>query len=616
MRRSPISIRLIALAGAAVLLVSACGDNATKSSTAHTTFPTTNKPAPALTELSGLLDDDGVLTVVAAQRLFAAYVAPLPGIEPLTLSTPAPDDIAGMALRRLTAGAPGVTPEIRAGVEGALATHGGDTIDIAPGGPGKSRRADAPSVDELRAKLIAIRDRIQTLTGTTLSNPLRVRIVTDRATRGDAVTDVIGEPSRSAPCRITIPRGMIDGTTYSDVESSTSTLAHEMWHCFQLSASPASWSTDPAWIVEGQAEYAGEAYVNGSPSAQGAWDTWLTTPPSALFRRSYDAIGIYALAAARGVNTWQAMLPMLGRGSVRALEGLFGVDSATIMRANAQALVRDPSFGAAWETTGPGVTGARASAAITITSTAPAEAITGVARYAGLPIEIAHDEGDILVVQVVGGVGGAVAFPGAGTIDVAPGTAARFCMRNEPCVCPDGTNPGGGAPLARITGNRGVGAVGATAAGDVGIRGQIVSLDAACRRLVGEWETDVSQVVAGIGAVFGSMPLSCNGPYRLGFRADGTFTLTYRANCRGPEAYVTAQGVGNFSGTYSATDTAVDLAALSGTGELTINGRLVDRNFLRPSAGRGQYMIAGDQLTWGWPIPDRGPVTFTLRRVG
>ena len=598
------------------VVAGACGSGSDQDTATGKTFPTTNAPAPAIVELNALLDDDGVLTVPAAQRLFAAYVAPLAGVEPLVLPEPTPDGIGTLATRRLSPGAPGVTPEIRGNVDAALATVGGETVEIVPGGPGKSRVADAPTAAELRSKVLAIRDRLQEFSGYRLTNPIRVRIVADRVTGGDAWSDTVGPPSSTAPCQITIPESVADGSAMAgETASVTSTLAHEVWHCFQLSASPGSWAASPAWIIEGQAEYAGEAYVGGSGSAQAPWDTWLETPPASLFRRSYDAIGIYALADARGVDVWRAMLPMLGRGSVAALEGLFGAASDEIMRADAQSLVRNPAYGPEWETTGPGVTGARASAELSINEGAPAEALIPVARYSGLPFEITHGDGDVLTVQIIGGVGGRVAFPGAGTVELGPGGTAKFCMRDEPCVCPDGSNPGGGIELPRITGDRGVAAVGATAAGQAGLRGQIVSLEAACQRLVGEWETDVAQVSVAIGNVFGGFPVRCTGPYRLTFGADGSFGLTFRAVCRGDQPGLVGEGTGTFTGTYVAGETTVDLAGIAGTSELRFNGMPVGGELFRPTEGRAEYSIAGDQLTWGWPIPGRAPVTFTLLRV-
>ncbi|MFZ4584971.1 MAG: hypothetical protein ACOYNI_07050 [Acidimicrobiia bacterium] len=99
------------------VLPAACSDGEPKKARpTTTTFPTTNKPDPALTQLGELLDEGGALSVENAQRLFAAYVAPLPGVQPLTMTPPAPEDVAGIATRRLSAGAPGVTSEISAAV--------------------------------------------------------------------------------------------------------------------------------------------------------------------------------------------------------------------------------------------------------------------------------------------------------------------------------------------------------------------------------------------------------------------------------------------------------------------------------------------------------------------
>jgi len=93
-------------------------------------------------------------------------------------------------------------------------------------------------------------------------------------------------------------------------------LAHEMFHCYQVGLAPnrLTWrDTAKArpWIVEGSAEWAGEAIAGPGPDGADWWGRYLSTPGTSLFKRGYDAVGFYQHIAERKVNVWKLLDKML-----------------------------------------------------------------------------------------------------------------------------------------------------------------------------------------------------------------------------------------------------------------------------------------------------------------
>ncbi|MGC5029354.1 hypothetical protein [Micromonospora sp. DT229] len=575
------------------------------------------RPDPALLALGELLDADGTLPVDQAQRMVAGLVEPLPGVEPWTIPGSTAPSLAGLALRTLAQALPTLDPPVADQIRAIIEPAGDEEELVLQPGQAPARRGSTtvapdtvPSNEELTGIVAGIVADIEERTGHRLRLAVRVRTVADSRTGGDALaTPVVDAGGRTRACRIALPRVLFS----DDASSITSTVAHEIWHCFQYDATPLrSFDNAPLWIIEGQAEWVGEAYVGGSPSSASRWDTWLLQPAKALTRRSYDAIGLYAVADAAGADPWRTMLPMLGRRGARAVETLFDRSATEAVRRIATSLVRSPELGDVWESRGPGITDSRVAPVLTVAAE-PVEARMRVPAFGALPVRIAASGGEVLRLTIEGGAAGAVTMPLAGTVDLAPGGHALFCLVEGGCACPDGARPG----VAQAGSGEGAAAVGATAAGEVVVMGELLTVDELCKSggLVGEWETDAANVMRALSAEYGALP-SCNGPWVATFTAEGRFTAGYKATCR--VADVTARATARFTGNYTDTGLTFTVSDVVGDGSMTLNGRttpLPGVDGFRTALGNtADYVIDGDTLTYSFATPDGRKPTIVLTR--
>lgn len=90
------------------------------------------------------------------------------------------------------------------------------------------------------------------------------------------------------------------------------TMAHEVFHCFQFEVMPNHGRSDFLdWIVEGQAEWAGEDVAGPSPLGTGWWGSYLKSPGTSLFGRTYDAVGFYEHLVEQQISPWDIFDQML-----------------------------------------------------------------------------------------------------------------------------------------------------------------------------------------------------------------------------------------------------------------------------------------------------------------
>lgn len=580
---------------------------------------------PALVRLGDLLDDeDGRLPLDDALAVFAAVVAPLPGIEPVADPDGLPAGAASLAIRRLVGTDP-LAADVAAAVEAALAPQAGDVEavispdDVAPAttaaglmrGPAR-RSATAPTADELAATIAEYAAELSRLSGHELSLPIHARLVgAGRLGEDEGVTTSMGPISAPTGCRLLLSRALFESAASS--EHLTSTVLHEVWHCFQLDAHPGAYQTGPAWIIEGQAEWVGEVLVGGSEASAGPWDTWLLAPERALTRRSYDAIGVYAVADASGADPFRTMLPMLGQAHGAALETLFGTDAPTAVLTVASALARVPARGSEWESTGPGITASRGAREMAVPEGTPATTQRTVGRFATLPVALTVSTGDVAMVTALGGSAAAVELADSERTLVAPGTTVSFCLRPDGCLCPDGTPPGG-EPLPTASPGEGAAAIGAVDGGDVAVTAVAVTMEDACQTIVGTWVTTFQAALDAGTAPFGGTPMSCDGPYSITYADDGTFAGGSSATCTlGDE---TALLELTFSGTYEADGTNLSVTSFSASGTVTMDGLTMDAPFPPPATakGSGTYTIVGATLTVHIPT-SAGTVSLSYTRT-
>lgn len=624
--------RLLGLVTAVALVAAACAaadDPAARESAPAKDSSTAPAAADAsLQAFSALLDDEGTLSLRAALSVYAALLGPLPGVTPADLGTDPAEDLLAPAIRVLGRNLAAVPPSARAQVRATLdqltAAAGDAEIDVqipADGGAGESAagahegragvRSDAPTASALRADLLEIRDDLSERAGHPMRLTVRARVVGDSVTGGDAVTAGAPVGGPYTTCVITVPTGRFD----EDGASVRSTLAHEMWHCFQLDSSPVAFESGPEWIVEGQAEWAGEEYVDGSPSSAGRWDTWLTTVPSSLYRRSYDAIGLYAVASQHGSDPWRTMLPMLRQRGERAVTTLFGSDAVTAQRAISEALVRAPELGDNWESTGPGITGADGTPPFDVSPENPLTAAAAAGPFGSLDAKLDVAAGDVLVLSAPHGTTATVELPGLDATPVPIGGSLAVCVDPEGCTCPDGTDPG----LPTAGPGRGAVAIGTTVAQRLTVSAQYRSLEDECdASLVGQWSIPVRTVLRTLLTAYGgARGPDCDGPMLLTFGEDGTFGLDYRARC----TFGSVAGVGRATlrGRYTTAGTTVAVSGVTGAGSVTVRGVRMPLPFVdglrRTVTAPGEYRVDGDQLTIDFTTPEGRRVSFTYSRV-
>lgn len=608
----------VACAVVVALLLAACTGGEPAGGPTSDTGPA--EPSEALLALGELLDDEGRLPLDVAQQVFAAEVAPLPGVEPLELPEGGAHDLAGAAVRRVLGAQAELPPDVAAAAVAALEPAEGEEEVVVE--PGRAREGDTsgtvdpgdvPTRAELAEQVAAIIADLEARSGHDLRLPVRARTVAHMEDLGVATGVWTGD--RVTACRVAIK----EANYGLDAESALSTLAHEIWHCFQYDVDAHATGTAPLWMIEGSAEWAGEEYAGGSPSSAGRWDTWLFLPEQALPRRSYDAIGLYALAQASGADVWATGLAMLGQGTDDAVVTLFGGTApAEVVRAHAMAMVREPSLGDEWESSGPGITNTRTEMLLAVTEASAGEVSLDLGRYGALPVRLRLDANLVVEVRVIGGTAGALEVGGTGTVPLVPGAAVRLCTDAAECVCPDGSPIPGVIPAAA---GQGVAALGAVEAGRAVIRGEAISVEDACDgSLVGSWTAPVEEVwPALIGPYGGSAStMPCTGTYLLTFAQGGGFEGTYDATCTLLER--SGHGTALFTGTWTDGGTTFTLSGLSGTGTLTIEDSLTMElpgvNEMATAMQRTSgYVVEGDLLAVTYTTPDGRAISVTYTRV-
>lgn len=144
------------------------------------------------------------------------------------------------------------------------------------------------------------------------------------------------------------------------------TMAHEMFHCFQfdLIGPTALKSPRAAWIIEGQAEWAGEALMGPALYGRDWWARYLHDASTPLFQRTYDAVGFYEHMSEVGIDPWTHFDAMLrAADNNAAYEAAFrgaGDKRAAFLDTWASGVFRDASLGTEWHAEGRWVTSAKA----------------------------------------------------------------------------------------------------------------------------------------------------------------------------------------------------------------------------------------------------------------
>ena len=319
----------------AAVLLGACGSSTSPSETpigsavtppasatsmAPATSNDTASASPAWRQVLSQIGPDGTVTVETALQAFSLAFEPLPGV-PIPTGPAGPIRSGSGAIRWLVGHWDEITDAQRA-----------EAVRLIPelGGIGAASAAHQPSPDlalvgSTRGVLAATRpptyyavlaqtmaDEIESYTHLHLDLTLfategRTQKTTSLADTGvyNSQGGTTGTPSR---CVITISA---KGAAQSPVDLED-TIGHEVWHCYQGQIRGLNWydsTSTPSWLIEGQAEWVGDALR--PTAAAWSWADYITNPGKPLFSRSYDALGFYAHLMRSQINTWDVLIPML-----------------------------------------------------------------------------------------------------------------------------------------------------------------------------------------------------------------------------------------------------------------------------------------------------------------
>ena len=391
---------------------------------------------------------DGRVPLDLALDMFAAAYGPIDGGDPAATGPAGPSGTG--ALLGVLAHWDALTPDQRAAFEvafgpvvaappddGAAGALEVQTVAFTAGG---ARAEASEPIEGITALIAEVRADYERRTGHTMSVPIVPR-----------TSDTPADPTMAAATGPMLGGSFVAGGPidacgiefYPDSWDIIGTelwryvVAHEVWHCMQFdAASDVRHVLDGArWVLEGQAEFA--SFTVAPSDRDWPWGIWLGEPEMGLFEREYTAIGLYAVAEQGGADVWHLMLDMLGEPNRDGLELLFGTPAEDAMTAVAQALVREPPLGAAWESTGPGIISKRGA---TLIAAPPGMVETRdfkIVPYATAPIAIDFT-GEVLDVETHGAIG-MIGLPGGLKAPVATDFTARYCVDGF-CECPDGTD--------------------------------------------------------------------------------------------------------------------------------------------------------------------------------
>jgi hypothetical protein len=94
------------------------------------------------------------------------------------------------------------------------------------------------------------------------------------------------------------------------------TLVHEVTHCYQERYAPEG--VGIPWLAEGSAAWVAADLEGRSTATSDYWARYVSTPRTALFRRTFSAIGFFASLTCHGVDPGPLIIPMMQTGSSAA----------------------------------------------------------------------------------------------------------------------------------------------------------------------------------------------------------------------------------------------------------------------------------------------------------
>jgi hypothetical protein len=395
---------------------------------------------------------DGSRTADSALHLFALTYGSLPGVDVAPTSTPvrsgtpaigavrnhwtelseAQRDAITQRLATPAGATQIVVPAMAAtGVELALAHPGVD-------GPAIALAAVPPDVVQaIEGVVTDMRGRIAAKLGRPLPGNITLEVSDGPGPDGDA-QPIYGDSNQ------TFTGGTYSGcivrlfgpATTGEPMIITNTVAHEVFHCFEGAgaASEAAWDARLEWWVEGGAAWVGDTIGGQDFTRTADWTRWLHDPRIGLLTRSYDAEGFFAHLDEIGTSPWSVFPAIFAAPDEAARFVAAGASTDAFLDTWASGTLRDPGRGAAWDTTGPGITASAVSPEPVSIGNGDEREVAAT-PYSGAVFSLAASA-DILQVAISGH--GRLSD---GQIDTTNLASVAFCTKAGGCptTCPDGT---------------------------------------------------------------------------------------------------------------------------------------------------------------------------------
>jgi hypothetical protein len=296
---------------------------------------------------------DGRVGLRAALQVFAATIAPLPGVHPPKRGYPGVHDGSG-PIRWVVAHWSQLTPAQQAAVQAALpgiAVPGAPLRALAP----RARQASV-GLAELQPMLDEARARLNFRLEPDLTIPVTVELG-PALKKGDVDAYAYTTGGPNASCKMVwAPNGQAD-----TLEETRLTMLHELMHCYELQFEAGD---VPAWVDEGGTEWV-SALLGGewnpgyvSPVISSRWANYFATFDAPLTERSVTAIAFFAQLAASGVDVFKALPAIYAAPNPadQAYDMLVDPSAGAgklFLETTAAAGLRRPALGPAWVTVGP-----------------------------------------------------------------------------------------------------------------------------------------------------------------------------------------------------------------------------------------------------------------------
>lgn len=234
------------------------------------------------------------------------------------------------------------------------------------------------------------------------------------------------------------------GGSAQDPDVIENMMAHEIWHCFQGQLlGIEAYETYPDWNIEGGAEWVGNTIAPTANPDVGAWNDYVHYVGKRLFARSYDAIGFFSHLDQAKLDTWSRLIPMLTNGADNAAAFMAaGASSDEFLDTWASGYFREPTYGKAWDLTGPSLPPQPADVPVKMAVDDGAVADLAAPQYANSIVALSSNA-DVLVFSVDGHV--RLGDPATKQEYVVRGTSA-FCTKSGGCECPPGSSYAGVPP--------------------------------------------------------------------------------------------------------------------------------------------------------------------------